>query len=72
MLQVFHPSLVVDEDIIQYTTTKVLVNVYRISSIILMKIFGSFFKPKGMNNNLKRPSFDFKVVFHTTVCSMGT
>jgi hypothetical protein len=56
----------------RYTTTKVLVKGHRISSIILMKVVGAFFKPKGMTNHSKRPSFDLKVVFHTSVCSMGT
>jgi hypothetical protein len=51
----------------RYTTTKVLVNGRRISSIILMKVAGEFFKPKGMTNHSKRPSFDLKAVFHTSV-----
>jgi hypothetical protein len=44
----------------RYTTTKVLVNGHRISSIILMKVVGAFVKPKGMTNHSKRPSFDLK------------
>jgi hypothetical protein len=32
-----------------------------------MKVAGAFFKPKGMTNHSKRPSFDLKVVFHTSV-----
>jgi hypothetical protein len=35
-----------------------------------MKVTGDFFKPKGMTNPSKRPSFDLKVVFHTFVCSI--
>jgi hypothetical protein len=72
MIQVFCPSLAVDEDSSRYTTTKLLVKGHKISSIILMKFVGEFFKPKGMNNHSKRPSFDLKVVFHTSVFSIGT
>jgi hypothetical protein len=32
-----------------------------------MKVAGAFVKPKGMTNHSKRPSFDLKVVFHTSV-----
>jgi hypothetical protein len=56
----------------RYTTTKVSVNGHRISSIILMKVDEPFVKPKGMNNHSKRPSFDLKAVFHTSVYSIGT
>jgi hypothetical protein len=56
----------------RYTTTKVLVKGRRISSIILIKVVGAFVKPKGMTNHSKRPSFDLKEVFHTSVCSIGT
>jgi hypothetical protein len=55
-----------------YTTIKVLVNGLRISSIILMKVAGAFVKTKGMPNDSKRPSFDLKVVFHTSVYSIRT
>jgi hypothetical protein len=44
----------------RYTTTKLLVNGHRISSIILMKVARAFVKPKGMTNHSKRPSFDLK------------
>jgi hypothetical protein len=53
----------------RYTTTKLLVNGCRISSIILMKVARAFVKPNGMKNHSKIPSFDLKVVFHTFVCS---
>jgi hypothetical protein len=56
----------------RYTTTKVLVNGRRVLSIILMKVARAFVKPKGMTNHSKRPSFELKVVFHTSVCSIGT
>jgi hypothetical protein len=56
----------------RYTTTKVLVNGPRIPSIILMKVAGAFFKPKGMNNHSKRPFFELKAVFHTSIWSIGT
>jgi hypothetical protein len=56
----------------RYTTTKVLVKGCRILSIILIKVVGAFFKPKGMTYHSKVPSFDLKAVFHTTVCSIGT
>jgi hypothetical protein len=42
-----------------------------ISSTILMKFIGAFFKPNGMNNHLKKPSFDLKEVFHTYVYCSG-
>jgi hypothetical protein len=54
-----------------YTTIKVLVKGHRISSIILIKVVGAFIKPKGMTNHSKRPSFDLKAVFDTSVCSIG-
>jgi hypothetical protein len=41
-----------------YTTTKKLVKVHKISSIIFMKFDGAFVKPKGMTNHSKRPSFE--------------
>jgi hypothetical protein len=56
----------------KYNTTKELVKRLNTSSINLMKVDGAFVKPKGMTNHLKRPSLDFKVVFHTTVGLMGT
>jgi hypothetical protein len=56
----------------KYTTTQSLVKGHRISSIILMKVVGAFFEPKGMTSHSKRPSFDLKVVFHASVCSIGT
>jgi hypothetical protein len=56
----------------RHITKKILVNGHRISSIILMKVAGAFFKPKGMTNHSKRPSFDLKTVFYTFVCSIGT
>jgi hypothetical protein len=56
----------------RYTTTKLLVKGHGISSIILMKVVGAFFKPKGITSHSKRPSFELKVVFHSSVCSIGT
>jgi hypothetical protein len=56
----------------RYTTTKELVKGLNTSSINLMKVVGAFVKPKGMTDHLKRPSLDLKVVFHTSVGSMGT
>jgi hypothetical protein len=56
----------------RYTTTKLLGKGCRISSIILIKFVGEFFKPKGMTSHSKEPSFDLKVVFHTSICSIGT
>ena len=43
-----------------------------ISSINLMKVVGELVKPKGMTNHSKKPSLDLKVVFQTSVCSIGT
>jgi hypothetical protein len=56
----------------KYMTTKEFVNGHKISSIILMNVVGALVKPKGMTNHSKRPSLDLKVVFHTSVCSIGT
>jgi hypothetical protein len=56
----------------RYTTTKLMMKVRRISSIILIKVVGAFLKPKGMNNHSKRPYFDLKEVFPTSICSIGT
>jgi hypothetical protein len=43
-----------------------------ILSINLMEVVGEFFKPKGMTNHSKGPSFDLKAFFHTFVYSIGT
>jgi hypothetical protein len=32
-----------------------------------MKVVGAFFKPKGMNNHSKRPSFDLKTFYRDLV-----
>jgi hypothetical protein len=56
----------------RYTTTKELVKGHNISSIILMKVVGSFFKPKGMTNHSKIPSLELKEVFHTSFFSIRT
>jgi hypothetical protein len=56
----------------KYTTTKELVKGLNTSSINLMKVVGSFVKPKGMTNHSKIPSLDLKDVFHTSIGSMGT
>jgi hypothetical protein len=53
-------------------TTKEFVNNFKISSIILINVVGALVKPKGMANHSKRPSLEFKVVFHTLVSSIGT
>jgi hypothetical protein len=46
----------------KYTSTKELMKGRKISSIILMKFVGEFFKPKGMTNHSKRPSLDMKAI----------
>jgi hypothetical protein len=56
----------------KYTTTKELVKGLNALSINLLKVAGAFFKPKGMTIHSKRHSLDLKVVFHTSVGSMGT
>jgi hypothetical protein len=56
----------------RYITKNDLVKALNTLSINLMKVVGAFVKPKGMTNHLKRPSLDLKVVFHTSVGSMGT
>ena len=43
----------------------------RRSSIYLMKVAGALVKPKGMTNPSNNPSLVFKVVFHTSVYSIG-
>jgi hypothetical protein len=56
----------------KYTTTKELVKILNTSSIKVIKVVGAFVKPKGMRIHSKIPYLDFKVVFHTSVGSMGT
>jgi hypothetical protein len=56
----------------KYTTTKELVKGLNTSSIDLIKVVGAFVKPKGMTIHSKRPYLDFKVMFHTSIDSMGT
>jgi hypothetical protein len=56
----------------RYTTTKELVKGLNTLSINLMKFVGAFVKQKGMTNHSRRPSLDLKVVFHTSLGSMGT
>jgi hypothetical protein len=56
----------------KYTTAKELVKGLNTSSINLTKVVFAFVKPKGMTSHSKRPSVDLKVVFHTSVGSMGT
>jgi hypothetical protein len=55
----------------RYTTTKELVKGLNTSSINLIKNFGAFFSPESMISHSKRPSLVLKVVFHTSVGSMG-
>jgi hypothetical protein len=50
---------------------KEFVNGCKISSNILVNDIGALFKPKGMTNHSKRPSLDLKVVFHTSIDSIG-
>jgi hypothetical protein len=45
---------------------------HMISSILLLKVVGAFVKTKGMAIHSKIPSFDFKEVLHTSICSLGT
>jgi hypothetical protein len=56
----------------KYTTTKEFMKGLNTSSINLMKVVGTFVKPKGMTNHSKKPYLDLKVVFHTSVGLMGT
>ena len=56
----------------KYTTKNELVNCCKMSSISLMKVAGAFVNPKGMTSHSKRPSLDFKAVFHTSKGSIGT
>jgi hypothetical protein len=56
----------------KYTTTNELANGLKMSYISLMKVAGAFVNPKGMTNLSKRPSLDFKAVFHTSEGSIGT
>jgi hypothetical protein len=72
MLQVFFPSLVVNENVIQIHHYK---SIGEWSQDIVHhphESGWSIFKPKGMTNHSKIPSFDLKAVFHTSVCSIGT
>jgi hypothetical protein len=56
----------------KYTTKKELVKGINTSSINLMKVAGAFVKRKDMTNHSKRHYLDLKVVFHTSIGSMGT
>jgi hypothetical protein len=56
----------------RYTTTKELVKGINTLSNNIMKVVGTFVKPKGMIIHSKRPFLDLKVVFHTSIGSMGT
>ena len=44
---------------------------HRSSSIYLMKVAGALVKPKGVTNHSNNPSLVFKVIFHTSVDSIG-
>ena len=44
---------------------------FRRSSINLMKVESAMVKPKGMTNHSNNPSLLLKVVFHTSVDSIG-
>jgi hypothetical protein len=72
MLHVLLPSSIEDEDVIQIYHHKGFGEGSHTSSINLMKVVGASVKPKGMTIHSKRPSLDLKVVFHTSVGSMGT
>jgi hypothetical protein len=72
MLHVLLPSFLKMRMPSRYTTKKELVKGLNTSSINLMKVVGAFVNPKSMTNHSKRPSLDLKVVFHTSVASMGT
>jgi hypothetical protein len=56
----------------KYNTTKELVKGLNTSSINLIKVVGAFVKPKDMTNHSKISSLDLKIVFHTSIGSMGT
>ena len=43
----------------------------RRSSIYLMKVAGALVKPEGMTNHSNNPSLVLKVVFHTSMDSIG-
>ena len=44
---------------------------HRRSSIYRMKVVGALVKPKGMTNHSNNPSLVLKVVFHTSMDSIG-
>jgi hypothetical protein len=69
MPHVLPPCSTKDEDVIQIYHHKRVVNT---SSINLMKVVCVFVKTKGMTSHSKIPSLDLKIVFHTSVGSMGT
>jgi hypothetical protein len=56
----------------KYTTIKELVKGLNTSSINLLKVASAFVNPEGMTSHSERPSLDLKVIFHTSVGSMGT
>ena len=73
VLQVFFPTLVEDEDVVEIKKKmNELVKGCKMSSISLIKVAGAFVNLKGITNHSKMPSLDLKVVFHTFVGSIGT
>jgi hypothetical protein len=72
MLQVFYPSLVVDEDVIHIHHHKIISERPQYIIHHPHESCWGICQTKGMTNHSKRPSFDLKAVFHTFVCSIGT
>jgi hypothetical protein len=72
MLQVFGPSLAVNENVIQIHHYKIIGEWSQDIIHHPHESGQSIFQTKGHDNHSKRPSFDLKAVFHTSVCSIET
>jgi hypothetical protein len=71
VLQMFFPSFVEYEDVIQIYNHKRVCEWLQDIIHHPHECFRALVKPKGMTNHSKRPSLDLKVVFHTSICSIG-
>jgi hypothetical protein len=72
MSHVLLPHSDEDEDVIQIYHHKGVGEESQYISINLMKVVGAFVMPKGMTSHSKRHYLYLKVVFHTSIGSMGT
>ena len=71
LFDMFFPWSAKNQDIIEIDNDAFTNKGRRSSSIYLMKVSGAFVKPKGMTNHSNSPSLVLKVVFHTSMDSIG-